>query len=139
MISPIEYAIRQQGIEAAWRGPEPENGAQITPAYCAELVDDLPRIVYAEGETGTLNITQLAADYDTALAYLSNRLAEKAQREADAAATKANNQIRALLNASPDQIETWITNNVTDLQSARAVLIRLAQALSAIAREQFAG
>lgn len=131
----ILLALKQQADECAWRGPEPDSGAEITQQYLDELVEGLPRLRAPEGVT--IDVAQLAADFDTAKALLAARAAAKAQREADAATTKANNQIRALINADRDQIEAWITNNVTDLASARQVLIRLAQALSAVARESF--
>lgn len=44
--------------------------------------------------------------------------------------------IRALLKARPVQIENWIMNNVTDLASARQVLIRLAKFLSLHAKRE---
>lgn len=130
----IHAALQKQGLSGNWRGPAPAAGAEINQTYLDELVGDLPRLTVFGG---TLDVAQLAADFDTAKALLAARAAAKAQREADAATTKANNQIRALINADRDQIEAWITNNVTDLASARQVLIRLAQALSAVARESF--
>lgn len=132
------YAIGQQAIDASWRGPTPGSGAQITPAYCAELVNGLPRLQYGEGEPNQLNIPQLAADYDTALAYIAGMVADEQQRKDESSAIKADPALRQLINASPAQIDAYITSHVTDLQSARAVLAMLAKAVSVIARNQFA-
>ena len=75
--------------------------------------------------------------YDAWVAARAAAEAAKVQRETDAAAIKQDNAVKQLINASPDQIETWITNNVTNLAEAKAVLIRLTKALSAVAREAF--
>lgn len=40
-----------------------------------------------------------------------------------------------LRNASPQQIETYITNNVTNLAQARTVLIALAKVLAVVVKE----
>lgn len=42
--------------------------------------------------------------------------------EQDAEALDADTRWQAVLDATPEQIETWLTNNVTDLASARRVL-----------------
>jgi len=133
----MSYAIQQQNIIASWRGDTPTSGVQITAEYCAEEYMGLPRLQYGEDETNELNLTQLATDYDNALVYIAAKEAEKATVAADREAVLADSILRALMNASPTQIETYITNNVTDLVSARRVLIKLAQAISAVAREQF--
>jgi len=75
--------------------------------------------------------------WDAIVAAREQAIADRLQRESDAALIKQNADVRALINASPAQIETWITNNVTDLPAARTVLIRLTQAVSAIGREAF--
>jgi len=82
-------------------------------------------------------VTNFQPVYDAWVAARAAAEAAKVQRETDAAAIKQDNAVKQLINASPDQIETWITNNVTNLAEAKAVLIRLTKALSAVAREAF--
>lgn len=60
----IAEAIGQQGIEAAWRGPEPVSGSQITEQYISELIEGLPRLQYPDEETKRLDLTRLASDFD---------------------------------------------------------------------------
>lgn len=63
----IQAAINAQGIAAAWRGPAPIAGSVLTDDYVAELVDGLPRIVYAEQETQAVDVGALAQAYDALL------------------------------------------------------------------------
>lgn len=133
----IHYALKQQNILASWRGDTPATGAELTAEYCAEDYMGLPRLQYGEGETNQLDLVKLAADYDAALVYISNKETAKVARDNDKQTILTDNTVKQLIDASPQQIETWITNNVTDLASARAVLIRLAKAVSLIARENF--
>lgn len=44
--------------------------------------------------------------------------------------------IRALLTKSPTEIETWMLANVTDLVTARDVLINLAMVVSILAKRE---
>lgn len=81
----IRKAIEMQGIQAAWRGEEPMSGSQITEAYCAELVNNLPRLIYAEGEEQVLDLAQLATDFDS----LAVTESEQDIREAKEAEVKA--------------------------------------------------
>jgi hypothetical protein len=43
--------------------------------------------------------------------------------------------IMQIMNATPEQIKTYITNNVTDLPSARAMLIKLALLVAKVIRD----
>lgn len=51
----------------------------------------------------------------------------------DEAAVKVDAEVLALLKARPDQINNYIENNVTDLDSAKTVLKILARAVSVLA------
>jgi hypothetical protein len=48
---------------------------------------------------------------------------------------RSDNEVRQLLKATPNQINNFIDNNVTDLDSAKDVLKRLARAVSVLGRE----
>lgn len=63
-------------------------------------------------------------------AIADNKIADESVRRF----VNRNSQIKALLLAEPAQIETYINNNVTNLQSAKEVLIILAQTVSALSR-----
>lgn len=57
--------------------------------------------------------------------------AERATRKAAVDTEAASDTfIDALRGATPDQIKTWVTNNVTDLPSAKAALAKLACAVA---------
>ena len=43
--------------------------------------------------------------------------------------------IQALITKTPAEIETWITNNVNDMDSAKLVLSTLAKVVSVLMRE----
>ena len=58
------------------------------------------------------------------------------ERETEAAQVKADATVKALINASPRQIENYVAKNVADL-GTRDVLTRLVKAVSAIGRSQF--
>lgn len=51
-----------------------------------------------------------------------------------AAALEADPRWQAIKTATPDQVETWLTNNVTNLASARRVLKILVLAVQKLAR-----
>lgn len=133
----MQQAINAQGIEAGWRGPEPASGAEITQGYLDEIIDGYPRLNYAIDETDTVNVLQLAADFDTFLAEENAAAAVEADDEIDAATIKADANVKALILARPAGIETYIDNNVTDLASAKETLKILAKAISAIGKRQF--
>lgn len=74
----------------------------------------------------------------SARAYTPEEQAEAdaaAQEEAAESAVKADNAVRALLKATPDQIDSYIDTNVTDLASAKQVIATLAKAVSVLAQE----
>jgi len=56
------------------------------------------------------------------------------EREQTALALDADTRWQAMKTASPQQVETWLSNNVTDLASARAVLKILVLAIQNLAR-----
>jgi len=45
--------------------------------------------------------------------------------------------LRGLMTKTPAEIEAWMLTNVTDLQEAREILIKLAQVVSVLARREF--
>jgi len=53
------------------------------------------------------------------------------------AALKDNQQARQLLKATPEQIDSYIDTNVTNLASAKEVLKMLAKAVSVLAHEVY--
>jgi hypothetical protein len=57
--------------------------------------------------------------------------------EDDAVEVKGDTQVKALILATPLQIENYINNNVTDLSSANAVIAILAKAISALGKTEF--
>jgi len=63
-------------------------------------------------------------------------LAEIARRDA-VQTTKGSQVLKNFLDAGPDGIETYITNNVTDLASAKQVLTILGKIVWVIADRQF--
>lgn len=80
-------------------------------------------------------VPDLPADIAAALAaQAATRKALDDGIAADTATLKADNALRALMKASPAQIDTWVTNNVTDLAGARVAIKMLAKAVSVLAR-----
>lgn len=67
----------------------------------------------------------------------ASRRQRQAQRKADRDAIMADDQVANLIKASPQQIEARINSGVTDLASAKQIMIRLAKAISVIGREAF--
>jgi hypothetical protein len=61
----IKQAFAAQGIDVAWRGPEPDNVEDLTADYLAEDVDGLPRMRPADA---VIDFAQLQTDYAAALA-----------------------------------------------------------------------
>jgi len=59
------------------------------------------------------------------------------QREVETTQNKGDVAIKQIINASPQQIESYINTNVTNLAQARSFLIKLTKAVSAIGRESF--
>jgi len=57
--------------------------------------------------------------------------------EGDNDAIKNTSAIRALVTARPAQIDNWIDNNVTDINSTKQVLKILAKAVSYFAKKSF--
>jgi hypothetical protein len=57
------------------------------------------------------------------------------QVEADVEQIKVQPALKALLDATPNQIENYIDNNVTDLASAKQVLKILAKGVSMLGRK----
>ena len=77
----IIEAIDAQEILAVWRGPEPADGTEITHAYLNDIVDGLPRLQYAEGETNRIDVRRLAADFDKSkAAHRADKINVEAQR-----------------------------------------------------------
>ena len=62
----------------------------------------------------------------------SERVAMKADRQG----VLSDNQVRAFLNKSPDQVAQTIDNNVTDLDSAKTAIKVLALVVSVLARRE---
>lgn len=62
---------------------------------------------------------------------------EAVQDETDATTIRADATVRALITGTPAQIENYINTNVTNLATAKEVLIILAKAISAIGKQQF--
>lgn len=71
------------------------------------------------------------------IAWRDAKLQEVADEAADEVAIKGDATVRNLITARPAQIEAYITNNVTDLASARDVLTILAKAVSVLGKQVF--
>ncbi|PHS71936.1 MAG: hypothetical protein COB22_05835 [Cycloclasticus sp.] len=67
---------------------------------------------------------------------IDRRALDEADRQ-DKEAIKADNAVKALILATPIKIENYISKNVTDLASAKDLLITLAKAVSAIGKREF--
>ena len=61
---------------------------------------------------------------------------ERAAMKADRQGVLSDNQVRAFLNKSPDQVAQTIDNNVTDLDSAKTAIKVLALVVSVLARRE---
>ena len=59
------------------------------------------------------------------------------QNAKDKHTVKKDAAIQAIVNSTPAQIETYIENNVTDLDSAKEVLTKLAKVVAILARREF--
>lgn len=57
--------------------------------------------------------------------------------EDDTVEIKTDNRVKALILATPLQIENYVTNNVTNLASAKTVITILAKAISALGKREF--
>lgn len=63
---------------------------------------------------------------------LKGRPRDRQEREA-----RQDGTLRALLKRNPAQIERWVDRHVTDLESAKVVLAKLAVAVAVLARREF--
>ena len=61
----------------------------------------------------------------------------RAAKFAAMTAVKTDPAVRQLVKASPEGIENYINQNVTDLASAKSVLVKLAKAVSVLAQREF--
>lgn len=91
-----------------------------------QLVNKVPTLVWTVSERPQEEIDAIQA----------KRAQEKADKE-DRQALVNDSMAEALFKARPDQINTYIDNNVTDLASAKAVLKILARAVSLLAKSMF--
>lgn len=69
--------------------------------------------------------------------FTAEELAAQAQHQkdiADIAEAKTYTKLRALQDMTPTQIQTWATNNVTNLAQARDAITTLAIAVSILSR-----
>lgn len=113
--------------------------AQITPEQLAEagitLVNDppVPGAFEDLGWDGT-NWTVTPWTQERIDAY-NQQIADEAARQAEEEAVVTDPQVRALLRASPQQIENYIDNNVTNLATAKVIMTATAKAVSILARE----
>lgn len=82
------------------------------------------------GNTPDPEFTQAELDEQTAAATFDSEI------ETDREAAKLDAGIQALINARPAAIENYINNNVTDLATAKDVLIILAKMVSVLARRE---
>lgn len=77
-------------------------------------------------------------DVDTAAqAAAAAAEAELARLETEKAQVKGDAPIKALVNMTPEEIETWFATNVTDLSSARDAMIKMTKVLAVLARREF--
>ncbi len=60
--------------------------------------------------------------------------AEKLKEEQDARAAKDDVAIKQLVRRTPAQAAKWVEDNVTDLSSAKALLVTLTKAVAVLAR-----
>lgn len=98
----IQRALKLQGIDAAWLGPEPSDPNEITSDYLnATVSGGLPRMIRSVGDGGSnVNIVQLRLDYNNLL----NAVTE--ERRIAAIKAKANDVITA-------EFPDWKQRNLT--------------------------
>jgi hypothetical protein len=129
----MKQAFAAQNIDVAWRGPMPSDPAELTADYLAAMVDGLPRMRPADA---VVDLDQLRADYQAALDAEAAKAQMAAADKTAQDTIRADNRLRNLLTATPQQIEAYIDNNVTNLAQAKEVLGLLALGLSMVARAQ---
>lgn len=83
--------------------------------------------IEGSGSTWTQTWTVVAKTQEEQDAYTAEQ-----DYQADLATMQGDNPLKALLKARPDQINTYIDTNVTDLASAKDVLKILARAVSVL-------
>lgn len=81
-------------------------------------------------DNGWYVIDQVA--YDTAADNIDSISKKRVRRF-----VQRNPQIRQLLTVKPNQIEAFINTNVTDLASAKGILVTLAQTVAVLGQELF--
>ena len=92
--------------------------------------------LYTEVEEWIANGGVVGAEFTQA--ELDAQAAEEAE-EVTAGQVKATAVLKNFINAGPDGIQTYINTNVTDLASAKQVLIILAKIVWVVARNSFKG
>lgn len=98
----IQQALKLQGIDAAWQGPEPADATEITNEYLNTILDgELPRMIRSVEDTGSIvNLVQLRLDY----ASLSTQIIE--ERRVTAIKMAAGKHIEA-------HVPDWKQRNLT--------------------------